>query len=176
MEEILDSILNTIKKLVGLDKDYGPFDVDLIVAINSALAILFQLGAGPENPYYITGPENTWAEFFGDKQRIEMAKSYIYLRTRLLFDPPTSGVLHEAMERQITEYEWRIAVQVEWNAQTDPVNPAGTGDHSVLINRDLSDQHPTSAITGLDEKLGTIPRPMTRLELLAILTETEGGK
>lgn len=172
MEEILDSILNTIKKLVGLDKDYGPFDVDLIVAINSALAILFQLGAGPENPYYITGPENTWAEFFGDKPSIEMAKSYIYLRTRLLFDPPTSGVLHEAMERQITEYEWRIAVQVEWNNASAIQTH---GDHATLINRDIPDQHPTSAISGLDDKLSKIPRPMTRLELLAILTETEGG-
>lgn len=115
MEEISNSILETIKKLIGLDKDYGVFDIDLIVAINSSFMILNQLGIGPEKPFSISDSEATWSDFFGDEEIFALAKSYIYLRTRLLFDPPSSGVLHEAVERQISEFEWRMHVQADYN-------------------------------------------------------------
>lgn len=108
------SILETIKKLVGIDKEYGVFDIDLVVAINSALSILNQLGVGPTKSFSITGPDETWEDFFKDSTDIELAKSYIYLRTRLLFDPPSTGVLHEAIERQISEFEWRLMVQAAY--------------------------------------------------------------
>lgn len=112
---IFDSILETIKKLIGLDKDYGVFDIDLIVAINSSFMILNQLGIGPDKPFSITDASSTWKDFFGDEEIFALAKSYIYLRTRLLFDPPSSGVLHEAVERQISEFEWRMHVQADYN-------------------------------------------------------------
>lgn len=115
MDEISNSILLTIKKLIGIDKDYGVFDVDLIVAINSSFMILNQLGIGPDKPFSITDESQTWADFFGDEELFALAKSYIYLRTRLLFDPPSSGVLHEAVERQISEFEWRMHVQADYN-------------------------------------------------------------
>lgn len=115
MDDISSSILGTIKKLIGLDKTYDVFDQDLIVAINSSFMILNQLGIGPDKPFSITDESSTWKDFFGDEEMFALAKSYIYLRTKLLFDPPTSGVLHEAVERQISEFEWRMHVQADYN-------------------------------------------------------------
>lgn len=111
--DISSSILETIKKLIGIDKDYGIFDLDLVVAINSAFTILNQLGVGPTKAFVISGPNETWSDFFSETASIELAKSYIYLRARLLFDPPTTGVLHEAIERQISEFEWRLMIQAQ---------------------------------------------------------------
>ena len=121
MEEMSNSILLTIKKLIGLDRDYGAFDLDLIVAINSSFMILNQLGIGPDKPFAIKDETSTWKDFFGEEEIFGLAKSYIYLRSRLLFDPPASGVLHEAVERQISEFEWRMHVQADYNdsLQTD---------------------------------------------------------
>lgn len=107
------SVLDTIKKLVGVDKDYGAFDADLLVAINGAFMILNQLGVGPEHPFSIDNAEATWLDFSSDMSMMELVKNYIYLRVRLLFDPPSTGVLHEAMERQISEFEWRLTVQAK---------------------------------------------------------------
>lgn len=119
-----DSILQTIKKLIGIDENYNVFDMDLIVAINSSFMILNQLGVGPDKPFFIKGPSETWKDFFGDDEIFELAKSYIYLRAKLLFDPPSSGVLHEAIEREISEFEWRMHVQADYN---DSKEDQGTG-------------------------------------------------
>lgn len=178
MGEMYDSILNTIKKLIGLDKGYGVFDLDLIVAINSSFMILNQLGIGPDKPFSIKGPDETWKDFFGDEEIFALAKSYIYLRSKLLFDPPSSGVLHEAVERQISEFEWRMHVQADYNdSQADPGTGGDTPDekpieHPDLIHRDVADQHPIDAITGLKDKLGTIPQIMSADELRDILLKT----
>ncbi len=149
------SILNTIKKLIGLDKDYGAFDLDLIVAINSSFTVLRQLGVGPTYEYSISGPDETWSDFFGDAKQISLAKSYVYLRAKLLFDPPASSSLLDAIKQQISEFEWRLTIQAE--TETDTRNPSepieGTSDYSKLINRDLPDQHPIEAITGLENEL-----------------------
>lgn len=126
MDTNSESILNTIKKLVGIDKDYGAFDVDLIVAINGAFMILNQLGVGPEKPFSITSEKEVWTDFSTDISNLELVKNDIYLRTRLLFDPPSTGVLHEAMERQISEFECRLMIQA------DPVT------HGVEIGGDSS--------------------------------------
>lgn len=108
-----DSILNTIKKLIGIDVSYDVFDVDLISAINGSFMILNQLGVGPENPFFIEDASATWHDFSSDITRIQLVKEYIKLRTRLLFDPPSTGVLHEAIERQISEFEWRLMIQAK---------------------------------------------------------------
>lgn len=181
-----DSILETIKKLLGIDKDYTVFDMDVIVAINSSFMILNQLGVGPEKAFSIKDASATWKDFFGNEEIFELAKSYIYLRSKLLFDPPTSGVLHEAVERQISEFEWRMHIQADYNDsvkdEPTPENPEipdegeGALDHSQLINRDRPDQHPIGAITGLEGELDTIPRAMTKDELLDILSDEGGGK
>lgn len=118
-----ESILLTIKKLIGMDVNYNAFDQDLIVAINSSFTILNQLGVGPLKAFCITGSEETWDQFFSDSRKVQLIKSYIYLRCRLLFDPPTSGVLHEAVERQISEFEWRLSIESDRILEEEEVTP-----------------------------------------------------
>lgn len=111
-----DSILLSIKKLLGIDRNYNVFDQDIIIHINSVFGILHQLGLSGDTtfgPFYIRGEEETWNDFLTDERYLEMVKSYMYLRVKLLFDPPDSGVLHEAVERQISEMEWRINIELE---------------------------------------------------------------
>lgn len=103
-----ESILNGIKKLLGLDTTYTDFDQDIIIHINSVFMILRQLGVGPEEGYKITGMNNVWSEFTDDDIFIESVKSYIYLKVRMLFDPPTNSALITAVQSQISELEWRL--------------------------------------------------------------------
>lgn len=103
-----DSILLTIKKMLGLGSDYGVFDTDVIVGINSAIFVLTQLGIGPEEGFTICGPGETWEEFIGDSKQFEAVKSYIYIKTRLIFDPPTNSFLLDAFNKQAQEFEWRL--------------------------------------------------------------------
>lgn len=105
-----DSILNDIKKLLGLDAEYDAFDQDIIIHINSVFMILNQLGVGPESGYKITGADNVWSEFTNDDLIFESVKSYIYLKVRMMFDPPQSSALMQAMNEQIKEFEWRLNV------------------------------------------------------------------
>jgi hypothetical protein len=107
------SILNTIKKMLGVQLDDDAFDVDIIVSINSVLMSLSQLGVGSASGFSITGTSETWDQFLGDAVNVEAVKSYIYLKVRLLFDPPTVSTLIDAMNRQITEFEFRLNIQVE---------------------------------------------------------------
>lgn len=109
----MDSILTSVKKMLGIDPSYEYFDPDIIMHTNSVFLILNQIGVGPKTPFMITGSDETWNDFFLDDTPNELVKSYIYLKVRLIFDPPTTGVLHEAMERQIQEFEWRLNVQAE---------------------------------------------------------------
>lgn len=107
------SILNTIKKMLGLEADYTPFDTDIMIHINSALMVLRQLGVGPDSGFAITGPNETWSDFIGTDQTLEALKAYIYLRVKSVFDPPQSSVAMEAMQNQIDEYTWRLNVAVD---------------------------------------------------------------
>ena len=110
-----NSILLSIKKLLGIESEYDCFDVDIIIHVNSVFLVLNQLGVGPEEPFEIFGDEEEWTDFFSLSESIpiNLVKSYMYLKVRLLFDPPNTGVLHEAMERQVQEFEWRLKVQAE---------------------------------------------------------------
>lgn len=109
----MDSILTSIKKMLGITEEYTQFDTDLIIHINSVFAILYQLGVGPGYAYSISGPDNTWDEFLNDQAKLELVKSYMYLKCRLIFDPPTIGTVMESMNRQIAEFEWRLNVAVD---------------------------------------------------------------
>lgn len=117
-----ESILQSVKKLLGIDPSYDVFDTDVKIAINTAFMVLNQLGVGPTIPFSVTTGEETWADFSKSIGDIEAVKTYVYLRAKLLFDPPTSGVLHEAVERQISEYEWRLLIQAE-NPPEHPEEP-----------------------------------------------------
>lgn len=107
------SILVDVKKMLGIMPDDTDFDTELILHINSVLNILSQLGVGPDQAYSIGSDEETWNDFLTDIPNLNLVKSYIYLKVKLVFDPPATGVLHEAMERQIQEFEWRLNVMVD---------------------------------------------------------------
>ena len=108
------SILNTIKKLLGLGVDYTPFDEDIKVFINGAMMVLQQLGVGPLTGFTVTSHEQTWADFLPSDTMLEGAKQYIYLYVKMAFDPPASSVVMDAMEKQKQEIEWRLREQAEF--------------------------------------------------------------
>lgn len=109
----MESILTSIKKLLGIDSEYTQFDQDIIMHINSTFMTLNQLGVGPEAPVTITNALATWDSEFGDISSIEAIKSYTYLKVKMLFDPPTSSFVMESMNRQASEYEFRLQIQSE---------------------------------------------------------------
>jgi len=111
-----DSILLTIKKALGIENEFDGFDVDIIMHINSALMVLNQLGVGTIN-FKITSIDDVWSDFLGTNLDIESVKTYIYLKTRLVFDPPTNSFLVSAIQQEIKEWEWRLMVQ------KDPIIP-----------------------------------------------------
>ena len=104
----MDSILTSVKKLLGLTEEYTAFDIDLIIHINSVLMILRQMGVGPDEPFAISDATATWSEFCGEKADIEAVKSYVAMKVRLLFDPPQSSSTMEATKNLISELEWRL--------------------------------------------------------------------
>ena len=108
-----DSILNTTKKLLGIEPDYTAFDLDIITHINSVFTTLQQLGVGPEDSFFISDATPTWSDFIGDEKNINSVKTYVGLRVRLLFDPPTTSFAIESFQNQLKELEWRLNVQVE---------------------------------------------------------------
>lgn len=109
----MDSMLTTIKKILGIEPEYTHFDSDIILNINSALMVLTQIGVGPPNGFFITDAGQLWTDFLGDRKDIEAVKMYIGLKTKLSFDPPTSSFVLESIERQLREIEWRLNVQVD---------------------------------------------------------------
>lgn len=108
-----DSILTSIKKLLGITEEYEHFDQDIIIHINSVFMILNQLGVGPSNGFSITDKTAVWSDFISEGANLESVKSYIYLKVRLLFDPPTTSAVMESMNRMISELEFRLNVSAE---------------------------------------------------------------
>lgn len=110
----MESILTSIKKLLGITEEYEHFDTDIIMHINSAFSVLTQLGVGPEEGFRIEDASTEWSEFLYDDPRLEMVRTYVYLKVRIVFDSTalTSAVI-ESMNRQIAELEWRINVTVD---------------------------------------------------------------
>lgn len=111
------SILTSIKKLLGLAEDYTAFDTDIIIHINTVLMVLHQLGVGPEEGFTIKSVKDKWSDFVDDDANLEAIKTYIYLKVKLVFDPPQSGATMEALQNSIKEYEWRLNVQAESNEE-----------------------------------------------------------
>lgn len=104
----MDSILTSVKKMLGIAEEYTHFDADLIMHINSVFMILAQLGVGPSEGFFIEDDTATWDEFIQDKKEINSVKSYVGLKVRLLFDPPTSSSQIENTNKLINELEWRL--------------------------------------------------------------------
>ena len=110
----MESILTSIKKLLGISKEYTHFDKDIIMHINSVFMILNQLGVGPSSMFIISDEYPVWNDFISDSDpRMEMVKTYMYMKVRLLFDPPASSAVMEALNRSISEFEWRLNVAAE---------------------------------------------------------------
>ena len=110
----MESILTSIKKLLGVSEDYDHFDADIIMHINTVFTILTQLGVGPSKGFRIEDETTTWDEFVSaDSLLYESVKSYIFLKVKLLFDPPLSGTVIESYNRQISELEWRLNVTAD---------------------------------------------------------------
>lgn len=107
------SILLSVKKMLGPSADYDVFDPELIIYINSVFGTLHQLGVGPEEKFVITGDSELWSDFTTEGEEIEEVKSYIYLRVRLLFDPPSSSFVLSSFKEQIKELEWRLQCKAE---------------------------------------------------------------
>jgi hypothetical protein len=110
---MINSILTSTKKVLGIDEDYTVFDEDIIMHINSVFMTLSQLGVGSSSGFQIEDDEAVWSDFVGADLNLNAVKTYIYLRVRLLFDPPTTSFVLTAMEQQIKELEWRLNVQVD---------------------------------------------------------------
>ena len=106
----MESILESIKKLLGIPKDYTAFDIDVIMHINTAFAILNQLGLGPEGGYGIEGYNEVWDDYIVS-YNMSMIKTFIYLKVRLAFDPPSSTALIESMQRTLDELTWRLELE-----------------------------------------------------------------
>lgn len=109
----MDSILNSIKKLLGIDEMCDHFDLEIITHINSVFSILNQLGVGPPEGFMITSNAEKWSDFLSTKQTIESVRSYTYLKVKLIFDPPQSSSAIESINRLTSELEWRIQVAVD---------------------------------------------------------------
>lgn len=108
-----DSILKTTKRLLGGYVEGTAFNDEIIYSINSVLSVLTQLGVGPAEGFVITGEEETWSDFIGERTDIEMIKMYVYTKVRLLFDPPSNSFLIDSMKKICDEFEWRLNVAIE---------------------------------------------------------------
>ena len=106
--EYTDSILDTIKKLLGPGQDQTYFDQDIIIHINTAIMTLTDIGVGPKEGFSITSSAEVWSDFIKDIKQFEAVKTYIYLKVKLIFDPPLSSSVIELYNKQINEIEWRL--------------------------------------------------------------------
>lgn len=109
----MESILKSIKKFLGIDAEYEHFDADIIMHTNSVFADLWQMGVGPYEGFEIEDDITTWSDFLEGSTKFNSVKSYIELRVKILFDPPTSPTVMEAMRREIDRWEWRLNVASE---------------------------------------------------------------
>lgn len=114
------SILNTTKKILGISEDYTVFDLDIITHINTAFSTLTQLGVGPVEGFMIEDASAEWTDFIADDLQYNSVKSYVFLRVRQLFDPPSTSYLIAAYDKQIQELEWRLNVHREETGWTYP--------------------------------------------------------
>lgn len=115
----MESILNSVKSHIGVDAEETNFDSDIMIHINSVFSILHQMGVGPEKTFSIVDEKAIWSDFTEDDNDFSEVKTYMYLKVKLIFDPPTNSNVLEAMERQKNELEWRLAATASNKAMED---------------------------------------------------------
>ena len=134
----MDSILNSIKKSLGIPSDYSEFDEDVMMHINTSFLTLNQIGAGPKDPFSISDEKATWEDFYEGAIDLEAVKTFIYLNVRLIFDPPANSFVVDSMRKTMDELQWRICSQTDTARNLDPENPdvpsGDTIDYNSLKN------------------------------------------
>lgn len=125
----MDSILTSIKDLLGITEEYDHFDKAIIAHINTVFMTLNQLGVGPVEGFSIKDASATWSDYLEDMSKFEAVKSYIHLNVKLLFDPPASSTITDVISRQIEQLEWRLNVEAE-NQGIDTENKPESEDPS----------------------------------------------
>ncbi|MCC8049715.1 MAG: hypothetical protein LIP10_03515 [Clostridiales bacterium] len=110
---VTDSILTSVKKLLGIAEDYEYFDPDVIIHINSVFSVLNQLGVGPDEGFSISDSSAVWSDFIGTDSRLNDVVSYMHIKVRRMFDPPQSTAVLESYKELEKEYEWRLNVAVD---------------------------------------------------------------
>lgn len=113
MDPTIESILTSIKKMLGLDDDYTPFDVDILIHINSAFMTLCQMGIGPKEGFTVTDKSQVWGDFLTNKVALGGVKTWVYLQVKMLFDPPSNSFVMDAYKTQAEQILWRLNVQAE---------------------------------------------------------------
>ena len=108
-----ESILTSVKKLLGISEDYDYFDQDIIMHINAAFMVLTQLGIGPSEGFLITDDTDTWSDFIDDSTNLGSIQSYVYMKVKLMFDPPQNSFTVDSMTKLVNELEWRLNVAAD---------------------------------------------------------------
>lgn len=108
---MIDSILDTVKQACGIELDETAFDEELLLYINSIFVILHQIGVGPDTTFIVEDQSSVWSDFAIDENLVSMLRSYVSIKVRLLFDPPTSSSLETALKETANEYEWRLNLE-----------------------------------------------------------------
>jgi hypothetical protein len=129
----MSSILTDTKKILGLGDVTDEFDLDILIHINSVFSTLNQLGIGPVTGFAIEDATAEWEDFLAGDSRLNQIKTYIYLRVRLLFDPPATSFHLVAMEKQIEQIEWRLNVMREDESWIAPTPPVPTDPEVIII-------------------------------------------
>lgn len=112
--EINDSILDSVKKMLGYEPEYTEFDQEILMHINAAMFTLRQLGVGPQDGYTVSSSDQTYADFLGEGAKtIPQVRTYLYYKVKLAWDPPQSASVLEVLKTEIAEAEWRLNVQVD---------------------------------------------------------------
>jgi len=118
----MDSILTSIKQMLGIEGAYTHFDSNIVMHINTTFLSLQQIGVGPVEGFSISDATAKWSDFIGDNKLLEAVKSYMYLKVKLLFDPPNTSFVLDSLERLATQLEWRLNIQVDTPAVVEVVN------------------------------------------------------
>lgn len=171
-----ESILNGTKKLLGIDQADTAFDMDILMHINTAFFTLDQIGIGPDDGYQIEGPDEKWSDFLGTTKKFNSVKSYVFMKVKVLFDPPAVWHAMNAMNSMITELEWRLSVQAA------NIKNALMADSSAFVwHIDSTQQFPIEAYSGdvgIDPETGDVYRvvdtnPDQHFEEARIMLSTE---
>lgn len=115
----MESILTSIKKLLGIADEYTHFDSDIIIFVNTVFSTLSQLGVGPVGGFIITDEYALWSDYTDNSEQLALVKTYVFMKTKMMFDPPVSSAVLSAMERQISELEWRLHIISDTTGNTD---------------------------------------------------------